>query len=311
MPFSRFSLPLSVVLLAGASLPVAAEQSGITASVDAGVLDLRATETVHIGGRKLSELEWETKNAVALRGSLGLELAPGWRVKAEGRVGFEGDGYMTDYDWVWPFSRDSSKDNWSHRSQHDDTRLDHYFSGNLELNRMLLDDPQQYLSAGVGFRYTDVQWSAYGGNAVYSVFSPRDFSGKFKDGLKGITYRQQIPVFYGNLTGGQRFGNWSLNLGLEGGAMVYGKATDDHWLRDMRFTDKFDVAGMFGVKAGVAYDLTENASIYLDGAYDYTSLGRGDTHYSGAGAGNLSSEKNAGGGDLQSIFVGMGVKGRF
>ncbi|SPZ33944.1 conserved exported protein of uncharacterised function [Agrobacterium tumefaciens] len=93
--------------------------------------------------------------------------------------------------------------------------------------------------------------------------------------------------------------------------MVYGKATDDHWLRDMRFTDKFDVAGMFGVKAGVAYDLTENASIYLDGAYDYTSLGRGDTHYSGAGAGNLSSEKNAGGGDLQSIFVGMGVKGRF
>ena len=39
-------------------------------------------------------------------------------------------------------SRDSSKDNWSHRSQHDDTRLDHYFSGSLELNRMLLDDPQ-------------------------------------------------------------------------------------------------------------------------------------------------------------------------
>lgn len=311
MLFLRFSLPLSALLLIGTSLPLAAEQGGITASLDAGVLNLKATETVHIGGSKLSELEWETKNAMALRGSLGLELAPGWRVKAEGRVGFEGDGYMTDYDWVWPFSRDSSKDNWSHRSQHDDTRLDHYFSGSLELNRMLLDDPQQYLSAGVGFRYTDVQWSAYGGSAVYSLFSRRDLSIKFNDGEKGITYRQQIPVFYGNLTGGQRFGNWSLNAGVEGGAMVYAKATDDHWMRDMRFTDKFDVAGMFGVKAGVAYDLTENASIYLDGAYDYTSLGRGDTHYSGAGAGNLSSEKNAGGGDLQSIFVGAGIKGRF
>lgn len=311
MPFSRFSLPLSAVLLAGTSLPVAAEQSSITASVDAGVLNLRATETVHIGGRKLSELEWETKNAVALRGSLGLELAPGWRVKAEGRVGFEGDGYMTDYDWYRPFSPDSSKNNWASRSQHEDTQLDHYFSGSLELNRMLLDDPQQYLSAGVGFRYTDVQWTANGGSFVYSGSSLRDRRIDFADGEKVITYRQQIPVFYGNLTGGQRFGTWSLNLGLEGGAMVYGKATDDHWLRDMRFTDKFDVAGMFGVKAGVAYDLTENASIYLDGAYDYTSLGRGDTHYSGAGAGDLSSEKNAGGGDLQSIFVGMGVRGRF
>ncbi|CAH0159489.1 omptin family outer membrane protease [Agrobacterium fabrum] len=311
MRFSRFSLPLSAALLMGTCLPVMAEPSGLTASLDAGVLNLRATETVHLGGRKVSELEWETKNAMALRGSLGLELAPGWRVKAEGRVGFEGDGYMTDYDWIWPFSRDSSKENWSSRSQHDDTRLDHYFSGSLELNRMLLDDPQQYLSAGVGFRYTDVQWSAYGGKGVYSLFSPRDLSVRFNDDVKGITYRQQIPVFYGNLAGGQRFGNWSLNAGLEGGAMVYGKATDDHHLRDMRFTDKFDVAGMFGVKAGVAYDLTQNASIYVDGAYEYTSLGRGDTHYSGAGAGNLASEKNAGGGDLQSIFVGMGVKGRF
>ncbi|MDH7800436.1 MULTISPECIES: omptin family outer membrane protease [unclassified Rhizobium] len=311
MLFSRFSLPLSAILLMSSSLPLAAEQSGITASLDAGVLNLRATETVHIGNRKLSELEWETKNAMALRGSLGLELAPGWRVKAEGRVGFEGDGYMTDYDWKAPFSRDTSKNNWSHRSQHDDTRLDHYFSGSFELNRMLLDDPQQYLSAGLGFRYTDVQWSAYGGSAVYSLFSPRDLRGRFKDDEKVITYRQQIPVFYGNLTGGQRFGNWSLNAGLEGGAMVFAKATDDHWLRDMRFTDKFDVAGMFGVKAGVAYDLTENTSIYLDGSYEYTSLGRGDTHYSGAGAGNLSSEKNAGGGDLQSIFVGAGVKGKF
>ncbi len=137
MRFSRLSLPLSVVLLAGASLPVAAEQGGVTASLDAGVLNLRATETVHLGGRKVSELEWETKNAVALRGSLGLELAPGWRVKAEGRVGFEGDGYMTDYDWQWPFYKDSSKNGWSDRSQHDDTRLDHYFSGSLELNRML------------------------------------------------------------------------------------------------------------------------------------------------------------------------------
>ncbi|RRN71471.1 omptin family outer membrane protease [Agrobacterium deltaense] len=311
MRFSRFSLPLSVALLMSTCLPLMAEQGGLTASLDAGVLNLRATETVHLRGRKVSELEWETKNAMALRGSLGLELAPGWRVKAEGRVGFEGDGYMTDYDWIWPFSRDSSKENWSSRSQHDDTRLDHYFSGSLELNRMLLDDPQQYLSAGVGFRYTNVQWSAYGGKGVYSLFSPRDLSVRFNDDVKGITYRQQIPVFYGNLAGGQRFGNWSLNAGLEGGAMVYGKATDDHHLRDMRFTDKFDVAGMFGVKAGVAYDLTQNASIYVDGAYEYTGLGRGDTHYSGAGAGNLGSEKNAGGGNLQSIFVGMGVKGRF
>lgn len=38
-------LPISAVLLVGTSLPLAAEQSGITASLDAGVLNIKATET--------------------------------------------------------------------------------------------------------------------------------------------------------------------------------------------------------------------------------------------------------------------------
>lgn len=76
MPFSRYSLPLTAVLLMGTSLPLAAEQSGITASLDAGVLNLRATETVHIGGSKLSELEWETKNAWRCAALSGLSSHP-------------------------------------------------------------------------------------------------------------------------------------------------------------------------------------------------------------------------------------------
>ena len=36
---------------------------------------------------------------------------------------------------------------------------------------------------------------------IYSVFNPRDFSGNFQDGERGITYRQQMPSLYGNLPG--------------------------------------------------------------------------------------------------------------
>lgn len=311
MPFSRFSLPISLALAMSTTVPAMAEPGGITASLDAGVLNIKATETFYDGSHKNSQLDWKTTNAMALRGSLGLELSPDWRVKAEGRVGFEGDGYLTDYDWLRPYYRDTSKDGWSHRSQHDDTRLDHYFSGSLEFNRTLLEDSLQYMSAGIGFRYTDVKWSGYGGTGTYSTAAFRDSPRAWKDDLKVITYRQQIPVVYGNLSGGRKFGNWSLNAGLEGGAMVYAKATDDHWLRNTRFTDKFGIGGMFGLKGGVAYNLTENASIYLDGAYEYTGFGHGDKTAVPIGGSNGFVYKNAGGGDMQSLFVGAGVKGRF
>lgn len=56
MLFSRFSLPLSAVLLVGTSLPLAAEQSGITASLDAGVLNIKATETFYNGSHKTVNL---------------------------------------------------------------------------------------------------------------------------------------------------------------------------------------------------------------------------------------------------------------
>ncbi|MGV2049902.1 omptin family outer membrane protease [Agrobacterium salinitolerans] len=311
MPFSRFSLPLSAALAISTTVPAMAEPGGITASLDAGVLNIKATETLYSGSHKNSQLDWKTTNAMALRGSLGLELSPDWRIKTEGRIGFAGDGYMTDYDWLYPYYKDTSKEGWSHRSQHGDTRLDHYLAGSIELNRTLLEDPLQHLSAGIGFRYTDVQWSSYGGSYIYSSRGFRNYVGDFGNGEKAITYRQQIPVFYGNLTGGRKFGNWSLNAGVEGGAMVYAKATDDHWMRSIRFTDKFDIGGMFGAKAGIAYDLTENASIYLDGAYEYTSFGRGDKTATSFGSGSGTVYSNAGGGDMQSLFVGMGVKGRF
>lgn len=311
MPFPRFFLPLSAVSLLSSSLPLSAEQAGITASLDAGLLNIRATEKLYNGNHQNSQLDWKTKNAMALRGSLGIDLSPDWRVKAEGRVGFEGDGYMTDYDWLRPFYRDTSKNGWSHRSQHDDTRLDHYFAGGLELNRTLLEDEIQHLSAGIGLRYTDVQWSSRGGTGTYSTSTFRDTPVSFNDGTKVITYRQQIPVIYGNLTGGRKFGNWSVNAGVEGGAMVYAKATDDHWLRDLQFVDQYDVGGMFGLKGGIAYNLTENTSVYLDSAYEYTSLGRGDATVTPIGKQNGFFYKNAGGGDMQSLFVGAGVKGRF
>lgn len=74
MPFSRFSLPLSAALAISTTVPAMAEPGGITASLDAGVLNIKATETLYSGSHKNSQLDWKTTNAMALRGSLGLEL---------------------------------------------------------------------------------------------------------------------------------------------------------------------------------------------------------------------------------------------
>lgn len=293
--------------------PAAADDEAVTATLEGGVMRLRATESVYVGSFKLSELDWKSTNVPVLRGTIAVNITPEWQIRAEARIAGlgKGDGHMTDYDWVPPYYTDTTKAGWSDQSQHDDTSLDHYRAANVEVLRKFLDDRAQSLSAGFGAGYTDLQWTARGGTFVYSANGTRDTIGSFTPGVRGASYRQQIPTAYALVEGAQKFGGLSLEGGLRGGVMFAGRTTDEHWLRDLSVTDTFDPAPTFGMSLALSYDLTRSAAAYLRGSYDYVNLGRGPSTYRDNAAGTAVTYGDTGSAKLETIYVGGGVKGRF
>ncbi|MBP1850712.1 outer membrane protease [Rhizobium halophytocola] len=300
-------------LAAGVLVVSAQARAGDTvfASFDAGYSRLSAEESVNIDGFRLSELDWKSENVPTLRGALGINITPTWQIKAEGRIGFKGDGEMRDYDWIPPYYINTGDGGWSDRSVHPDTELDHYFSGGVEINHQLFEDGRNTLSAGIGGRYTDVQWTARGGSYVYSVSGTRDTVGEFADGEKAITYRQKMPAVYAQVDGTRTFGRFSLDGGVEVGALIKPKTIDDHWMRDLRITDEFDYAPMVAVNLTLNYALTHSASVYLAGSFDYTDFGDGDSTYVDRTAGTRTTAADIGGATFQAAYVGAGIKGSF
>jgi omptin len=283
----------------------------VTMTFDAGLANLYAEENVFSDGREVSRLDWESKGVTLLRGSLSVEILPEWSIRAEGKTGMNGNGHMTDYDWIAPNYTSQADNGWSHRSIHPDTRLDHYYSGSVEINRTFVNDNGRLLSAGLGGRYSDVQWTAYGGSYIYSVFNPRDLSGNFADGERGITYRQKMPAFYANLRGTQTFGAWTLSGGVEGGVLLRAKALDDHWMRDLRFTDSFDYGAMYGGNVAVGYNLTDKISLYANGAVEMTKFGTGDTNVRSTANGASADFTESAGAQFMAASVSLGIKGSF
>jgi omptin len=283
----------------------------VSMTFDAGLANIYAEENVFDNGREVSRLDWESKGVTLLRGSISIAATPNWSIRAEGKTGMNGDGHMTDYDWIAPNYTSQSDDGWSHRSLHDDTRLDHYYSGSLEVNRTLVEANGRYLSAGIGGRYSEVQWSAYGGSYIYSVFNPRDLVGNFEDGERAITYRQKMPALYANVRGAQNFGAWTLSGGLEGGALLKAKALDDHWMRDLRFTDEFDIGFTYGGNAAVAYNLTQNIALYANGSFEMTKFDVGDTNMRDKSSGANADFSDSAGAKFLAGSVSLGLKGSF
>ncbi len=301
---------MAALLLGLSSAPALAGDRDVSASIGFGLANLRADETVYDGGHRLSELEWRSKTTRVIHATVDADLGSGWSVRLDGKTGFSGNNHMTDYDWVPPYG-DSGPDSWSDRSLHDDTSLDHYFTGSAEVNRLLYGDPSQQVSIGVGGRYTDVKWTASGGSFIYSVDGFRDTVGNFGDGEKVIDYRQKIPVIYTTLGGEKTIDRWRFKGAVEAGAVVKARDVDNHVLRDLRFNESFAVSPMAGVRASVEYQVTPSVALYLDGSFEATKFRRGDTRALDMGTGESELVRDSAGGSFSAGYIGTGIRASF
>lgn len=273
-----------------------------------GAMYLQGDEKVVNGNFTVSHLIWQTKTPV-LRGSIAVDFGSGLSASLEGSTAFWGSSYMEDYDWLLG---DGTFANWSDRSQHPDTGVDHYYTGSAALGYELVNHDNAVIRVHSGFKYTDVQWTARGGTFVYSDPAFRDTSGSFAPGTPVITYRQQLPELFLGFDGQETYGNFRVGGLLRGGITFLAVATDDHWLRNLRFVDSLYVAPTFTAGVDVGYALGPNAELFLAARYDHIFEQRGDTRtYNIATGAPIGTFLNGATGALRSAEVTAGLKGSF
>jgi outer membrane protease len=299
---------LAVAIVAAPGIALAGDQVSVTAEM--GVIDIEANEFVYSGSSKISQLIWQSRSPAAT-GRIEVPLRDGWGLRAEGTVAWGGDGYMEDYDWLAPYATGTGPDDWSHRSQHPDTRLDHHFSADLAVTRTLYEDEGASVGLRGGARYTDTQWTAYGGSYVYSVGGFRDTSGSIGDGVMGITYRQTIPEIYQALDAEMTEGALTLKLSGRVGVAIGAMGDDDHWLRDLNFLDIWYPIPTAGVEAGAELALGEHAALTASAGLDKVFATRADTVVTDTVTDISTTYLNGGGGDYRSIRLSAGLKGSF
>lgn len=302
-----------VVFLAAVAGTASAEEAKlqsldgqVTFSGSFGLTSIKANELVYGGsGRKVSKLIWESQSVSTINGAVDVALPDQWYIKANGSFGFDGDGYMADYDWMDPNKP------WTHRSLHPDTRLSHYIAASVEVGREILSRDGTDLGLGLGFKYTDVRWTAWGGSYIYSASGFRDSRGDFADDEKGISYRQSWPVPYIGANLSHASGPWTFSSALQGGVTVRGRDIDDHWVRNLRFYDRFEAAPSLAVSGSVDYAVWHNASVFLKGSLEQIFRADGDTEMVDTTTGTRTIFRDGAGGDFRSMTVSLGLKGRF
>jgi len=292
------------------SVSYASPDDTIRINAAIGAMYLEGNEKVLNGDYTVSHLIWQT-TAPVLRGSMAVDFGDGLSASVEGSVAGFGSGYMEDYDWL---RGDDTFENWSHRSQHPDTRLDHYFTGAAALGYELVNEGNAVIRAHGGFKYSDVQWTAYGGTYIYSDPGFRDKAGSIAAGTAAITYRQQLPELFIGVDGEEHYGNFRVGGLLRGGVTFLGVATDNHYLRTppLRFVDSLWIAPTFTAGADIGFALGSNAELTLAARYDHVFEQRGDTKEynatTGALIGDFIGSAAAG---LRSAEVTAGLKGSF
>lgn len=323
-------LRLGIAALAlGTVLPAAAADQLILESGDGmfqfrggfGVLSLEANEIVYAGpttSNKLSHLIWQS-TAPMVAGAMNIALPDGWSLAARAQVAMSGGSYMEDYDWFGPDWVSYDPEDWTHRSQHDATNLDWYFNGSVLLGRDFELDNGYRINLNGGFKYTDVQWAAFGGSYVYSD-SPladhpgdhfREHTGTESDSEAAITYRQSFPALVAGINFAGQEGPLSFNAGLQSGFTIQGAADDQHWMTAYHFVDDLGSAPLLGVNLTLGYEVADGMNLFLEGTMEKIFTGRGNEYVYDLIDDTLAIAPDMGGGDLFAASFSGGIKGTF
>lgn len=271
---------------------------------------IKADEIVYDKGNRISHLIWKSQMPV-LNGKITADINEDVTFSGNLKVGLLGSGNMPDYDWrsnIVGF-RGYDFNNWTDHSQ-SETELDRYISFDIALGHNFIITPQNTLNVHGGFKYTNVKWTAYGGNYVYSSRYFRDSEGTFAD-VKGISYEQRLPALFLGSEWTTKLERWSFSALGRAGLTVLGKDIDDHWLRDLRFIETFDTEPFFELQANMSYAFNENTSLFFAAGFEKHLKMRGDTQIIDRSNDTQDFVSKGAGASFQAATVSAGLKVKF
>lgn len=282
----------------------------LTVEAFAGYFTGTAREYVYSvqgGGRKVSQLNWDT-DAAALGGRVAFRPLDWLTVRARGWSTVAGSSDMADYDWLGGYYGMNS---WTHRSvsQTDTVKA---WQADISAAAAIYDFGDLGFSAIGGYRHFNAKWKAVGGSYVYSSQNGfRDVQGVFPHGQLGIAYEQIWHTPYLGIGMSTNSGDWSFSGELIGSPFVMGEAKDYHAMRSLTFRDKFGLSSMIGASASAEYRLSPVLS--LTGRVEYQNyLGAtASTRIADGVAGTIANTpRPLAGADAETLMLSLGVKAR-
>lgn len=293
-----------VLALAVLALPAAAQDRRVSLSVGYGHVE--ADEKIFDSDGLRSHLTWTAEVPMATA-QVRRNLTAGWVLTGSVTSALGDGGYMSDFDWLA-----SGTDDWSHRSLHPDTRLNHYVDADLAVGRDMAGPAGTTVNLQGGLRYTDVEWEARGGSLVYSFDGFRDFSADLPEGLTVVTYRQRQVSLFAGVEADRQFGEWTLSGRVRGGLGINPRETDRHWLRDLRFDRSHDAVPFVDLAARLDYRLNDRTTAFVQARHLHHDDSRGDTRYSVISTGEDRGRASGNAGiNLSVTQLSIGVGHRF
>ncbi|MGU3399206.1 omptin family outer membrane protease [Brucellaceae bacterium D45D] len=270
---------------------------------------LKSDEIVYVGGNRISHLFWQSQMPVL---TAAFKANPYDKITLMGRVkiGLSGSHKMDDYDWVEPYFKSYDFDDWTDLSISDEVNLERYINLDIALGRDFELNKNNIVNLHGGFKYTNIKWTAMGGEFIYSENGFRDYTGRFPE-RKGITYEQRFPGVFLGAEWTLKMERLSFSLLGRVGATFSAKDIDNHWLRDLRFTEKFEARPFIDTQLEVAYAFTPRTNVYLSAGYEEYFRMKGDAFIDDRSTGQTSFSANSAGTGLRSFTLGAGLKVAF
>ncbi|WP_235912986.1 omptin family outer membrane protease [Brucella tritici] len=271
---------------------------------------IKADEIVYDQDDRISHLIWKSQMPV-LSGKITADIGSDVTFSGNLKVGLQGKGNMHDYDWLSNIRGFQGYDfaDWTDHSQ-SETDLDRYISFDVALGHNFVINPQNTLNVHGGFKYTNVKWTSYGGDYVYSSRYFRDTEGTFPN-EKGISYEQRLPALFVGSEWTTKLNRRSFSALGRAGMTVSGKDIDDHWMRDLRFIETFDAAPFFELQANVSYSFNEQTSLFVAAGFEKHLKMRGDTQIIDRSDNTQDFISNGAGASFQAATVSAGLKIKF
>lgn len=281
----------------------------VTGSV--GFRNVSATELMFDGDTMIERLDLKANNAVTLKSDVIADLSNGWTLKAEFSVAFLGQSDSMARGFYQPHSTQSGPESWDSKYFGGSTTLDHFVQAGIEADRALYESDSLTISAGPGFKYTDLQFSGSGGSEIYSDVNFRDTMDTYSPDTKTFKYRSQIPVGYLAVNAETTVGGVTFAGSVQGGASFKARSVNNDYLYGRRIENTAGISPYLGMSAKASYDLNERTTFFAAASYDTILRTRGDMVNTNTATGNVVSREGDAASSMQTWAVSAGIKVRF